>query len=42
MSKAIQICLKTTELLLGWMVLLFLLAFCLGAIPVLCLVLFWL
>lgn len=42
MSKASQFCLKTTEFILGWMVLLFLLVFCVGAIPVLCLVLFWL
>ncbi len=42
MSKAILLCLKTTEFVLGWTVLLILLVFCFGAIPVLCLTLFWL
>ena len=42
MPKTFQLCLKTTEFVLGWMVLLMLAAFCMGALPVLCLVLFWL
>jgi hypothetical protein len=42
MTKALQLCLQTTELILGWVVLIILLAFCFGALPVLCLALFWL
>ncbi len=42
MTKAVQLCLQTTEMLLGWAVLMLLMAFCFGALPVLCLALFWL
>lgn len=42
MTRAIQLCLKTTEMVLGWILLLILVGFCVGAIPVLCLALFWL
>ena len=42
MTKALQFCLQTTEMVLGWTLLLILALFCVGAIPVLCLALFWL
>lgn len=42
MNKAKRLCLQTTEMILGWAALLILMAFCFGALPVLCLALFWL
>lgn len=42
MTKTLQLCLKTTEMVLSWVVLIIILAFCFGAVPVLCLTLFWL
>ena len=42
MAKAIQLCLQTTQMVLGWLVLIILVVFCFGALPVLCLALFWL
>lgn len=42
MTKAIHLCLRTTEMIVGWAVLIILAAFFVVALPVLCLALFWL